>query len=165
MVFFIYSWFLFIVSISFFIVLFSLSSFWLSVGSFGILITILLNSISNHWLASISFSSFSESSIPFDWKFFFCLLISGDTFCLFPWFPILCFASFLCWVKFYGRNSVGLSGVVSLISLDGCSRAALSSICEYLGFTCGWPLCWWVLSFSGFTGVPNFHLILSVIRG
>ena len=47
-------------------------------------------------------------------------------------------ASCLCRVNFYGRNSMGFSGVVSLISLSGCSRFALSSICVvlflYLGF-------------------------------
>ena len=39
------------------------------------------------------------------------------------------FASCLCRVNFYGRNSMRFSGVVSLISLSGCSRFALSSVC------------------------------------
>ena len=42
---------------------------------------------------------------------------------------MLCFASWLCRVKFYGRCSVGLSGVVSLISLSGCCSIALSPAC------------------------------------
>ena len=41
---------------------------------------------------------------------------------------IFCFASCLCRVNFYGRNSMGLTGVVSLISLSGCSRFALSTV-------------------------------------
>ena len=39
------------------------------------------------------------------------------------------FASCVCRVNFYARNSVGFSGMVSLISLSGCSRFALSSVC------------------------------------
>ena len=39
------------------------------------------------------------------------------------------FASCLCRVNFYGRNSMGFSGVFSLISLSGCSRFALSFVC------------------------------------
>ena len=39
------------------------------------------------------------------------------------------FASYLCRVNFYGRISVWFSGVVSLISLSGRSRFALSSVC------------------------------------
>ena len=39
------------------------------------------------------------------------------------------FASCLCRVNFYCRNSIGFSGVVSLTSLSGCSRFALSSVC------------------------------------
>ena len=42
---------------------------------------------------------------------------------------MLCFASCLRRVRFYGRCSVGLSGVASLISLAGCSRVALLSVC------------------------------------
>ena len=42
---------------------------------------------------------------------------------------MLCFDSCLHRVNFYGKRSVGLGGVVSLISLFGCSRVALSSIC------------------------------------
>ena len=44
---------------------------------------------------------------------------------------MFCFASCLCRVKFYGRNSMGFSGVVSLISFSGCYRIALSS--AYVG--------------------------------
>ena len=39
------------------------------------------------------------------------------------------FVSCLCRVNFYGRNSMGFSGVVSLISLSGHSRFVLSSVC------------------------------------
>ena len=39
------------------------------------------------------------------------------------------FASCLRRMNFCGRNSVGFSDVVSLISLSGCSRFALSSVC------------------------------------
>ena len=39
------------------------------------------------------------------------------------------FASCLCRVHFYGRNSVGFGGVVSLISLSGHSKFALFSVC------------------------------------
>ena len=39
------------------------------------------------------------------------------------------FPSCFCRVNFYGRNSLVFSGVVSLISLSGCSRFALISIC------------------------------------
>ena len=42
---------------------------------------------------------------------------------------MFCFASCLCRMNFYGRNSVGFSGVVSLISLSGCSRVAVSFVC------------------------------------
>ena len=35
----------------------------------------------------------------------------------------------MCSVNFYVRNSMVFSGVVSLISLSGCSRFALSSVC------------------------------------
>ena len=38
------------------------------------------------------------------------------------------FASCPCRVNFYSRNSMGFSGVVSLI-LSGCSRFVLSSVC------------------------------------
>ena len=40
---------------------------------------------------------------------------------------LLCHLS--CRVNFYGRSSVGLNGVVSLISLSRCSMIALSSLC------------------------------------
>ena len=54
------------------------------------LITILLNSICDSLLASISFSSFSrESSVPFDCRLFLCLPISVDCF-LFVCF-VFCF--------------------------------------------------------------------------
>ena len=39
------------------------------------------------------------------------------------------FPSCFCRVNFYVRNSMGFSGVVSLISLSGHSRFALSSVC------------------------------------
>ena len=42
---------------------------------------------------------------------------------------MLCFARYLHRVNFDGTSSVGLSGVVSLISLFGCPRVALSSVC------------------------------------
>ena len=42
---------------------------------------------------------------------------------------MFCFASCLCRANFYGRNSMGFSGVISLISLSGCSKFALSSVC------------------------------------
>ena len=42
---------------------------------------------------------------------------------------MFCFASCLCTANFYGRNSMGFSGVISLISLSGCSKFALSSVC------------------------------------
>ena len=38
-------------------------------------------------------------------------------------------ASCLCRVNFYGRNFMGFSGVVFLISLSGCCRFVLSSVC------------------------------------
>ena len=41
---------------------------------------------------------------------------------------MFCFASRLCRVNFYGRNSMGFCGVVFLISLSGHSRIALSSV-------------------------------------
>ena len=88
-----------------------------------------LNSISDSLLNSISLSSFSgESSIPFDCMFFFCLPISGSSFCLFLCFLMFRVASCLCRVNFYGRNFMGFSGVVSLFSLSGCSRFSLSSV-------------------------------------
>ena len=42
---------------------------------------------------------------------------------------MFCFACCLCGVNFYDRNSMGFSDVVSLISLSGCSRVDLSSVC------------------------------------
>ena len=42
---------------------------------------------------------------------------------------MFCFASCLCGMNFYGRNSMGFSGVVSLICLSGCSRFALFCLC------------------------------------
>ena len=150
------------------------TQFFVVVSSLSILITILLNSVSDHLLASISFSSFTgESSIPFDCRFFLFVPLLGDSFCLFVLFLVLSFASCLCRVNFCGRNSVGLNGVVSLFSMSGCSRVSPFSICvgsvcvgfPMLGFTCWWLLCWWVLPSSRFTGIHNSHLVLYVIRG
>ena len=42
---------------------------------------------------------------------------------------MFCFAICLCRVNSYGRNSMGLSGVGSFISLSGRSRFVLSSVC------------------------------------
>ena len=80
------------------------------------------------------------------------------------------FASCLCRVKVYGRSSLEVSCVVSLISLSGCYRVALSSICVgflvvlglYLEFVTPF---WWVLPSTGFTGIHNSDLILYMIRG
>ena len=44
---------------------------------------------------------------------------------------MFCFASCLCRVNLYGRNSMGFSGVVSLSSLSGCLSFVPSSI--YVG--------------------------------
>ena len=88
-----------------------------------------LNSVSDSLVTFISFSSFSgESSIPFDCMFFFCLPILGDSVCLFLCFLVFRFASCLCRVNFYGRNCMGFSGVISLISFSVCSKFALSSV-------------------------------------
>ena len=38
--------------------------------------------------------------------------------------PDVCFARCLWMVNFYGRDSLGFSGVVSLVSLSWCSRFA-----------------------------------------
>ena len=67
--------------------------------------------------------------MPFDCMFFFCLPILGGSFCLFLHFLMFFFASCLCRLNFYGRNSMGFSGTVSLISLSGCSKFARSSVC------------------------------------
>ena len=48
---------------------------------------------------------------------------------LFLHFLMFHFAGCLCRVNFYVRNSVRFSGVVSLISLSGCSGFALSTVC------------------------------------
>ena len=53
---------------------------------------------------------------------------------------MLSFASCLCRVNFYGRSSIGFSGVVSLISLSGCSRVALSSVCVVSFCNCVLPV-------------------------
>ena len=42
--------------------------------------------------------------------------------------PDVLLSSCLCRVNLYGNNSMGFSGVVSLISLSACSRFALSSV-------------------------------------
>ena len=85
--------------------------------------------LSDSLVTSISFSSFGgESSIPFDCICFFCPPILGYSFCLFLCFLMSHFASCLCRVDVYGRNSMGFSGVVSFISLSGCPRFALSSV-------------------------------------
>ena len=108
---------------------FSLSSF-SCLSSLCIFITIVLNSICDSLLSSTSFSCFTgESFIPLNCGFFLWLYILGDSFCLFLWFLMFCFSSCLRRVNFCGRISVGLSGVVSLISLSGCSKVALSSVC------------------------------------
>ena len=82
---------------------------------------------------------------------------------------MLCFASCPCRVDFYGRNSVGLSGIVSLISLSGCFGVALSFFCVgsfvVLGFYLLVAPLFLVLSSSRFTGIHNSHLILYVIKG
>ena len=57
--------------------------------------------------------------------------------------PDVHFASCLCRVNLYVRNSVGFSSVVSLISLSGCSRFDLSSVCV------GFPVVLGVLPFGG----------------
>ena len=99
-------------------------------SSLSILITILFNSVSYSLLASISFSSFSRmSSIPFDSEFFLWLPILGNSFCLFLWFSMLCFSICLYKVSFCGSSSMGFRVAVSLISLSGFYRVALSSIC------------------------------------
>ena len=87
-------------------------------SSLNFLITIALNSISDHWLASISFSIYSEaSSFPFIWGLFLCLPMVCQT--------LLVSLCFLIWsvltpwvygVNFHGRRPVRFSGAVSLIS-------------------------------------------------
>ena len=67
--------------------------------------------------------------MPFDCMFLFCLPIVGDFFCLILCLLMFCFTSCLCRMNFYGRNYLGFSGVISLISLSGHSRFALSSAC------------------------------------
>ena len=117
-------------------------------------------------LASISFNSFTgESTIPSDWGFLLCLPISGDFFYLFLQFQMLCFANCLCKVNICCRHSVGLSGDISLISLSGCSKVALSSVWVlflYFSFTCQWLFCWWILPSSRYSGINHFHLVLYV---
>ena len=62
-----------------------------------------------------------------------------------------------------------LSVLVSLISLSGCFRFALSSVCVGSVISLGLYLLvaplWWVFSSSGFTGIHNIYLMLYVIRG
>ena len=79
------------------------------------------------------------------------------------------FASYLHRVNFCHRNSLGLSGVVSLI-LSGCSRFALSSVCvgspvvlgflPFVGsFVCGFSPPAGILMFA----VPTYSFFLILI--
>ena len=133
----------------------------MSVSSLSILITILLNSISDSLLASLSFIFVTgDISIPFYYGFFLCLTISDVSFCLFLWVQMICFASCLVGVQ----DSV----VQSLWSpcLDVLGLSFLPSVWTlllYLVFTCWWLPFWWILPSSGFTGIHNSHLVLYAI--
>ena len=122
----------------------------------SILITILLNSISDSLLASVSFSSLSgESSISFYCTFFFCLPILGDSFCLFLWFPMLCFASFF----------IGWTSVIGVL-LD--SDLLVWMFWGYFFFhLCGFSCCTWALpvggSFVGGFSLPACLLVLTMV--
>ena len=78
-----------------------------------------------------------ESFILFDCRIFLCFPILDDSFCLFLCFLIFHFANCLCRMNFYVGNFMGFSSVVSLNSLSGLSKVALSSFCVgsllYLG--------------------------------
>ena len=65
-------------------------------------------------------------------------------------------------VDFCGSSSVGLSGVVSLVCLSGCSRVTLSSVCVCSPVSLGFS-CWWVPPSSGLTGSHNSCLILYAV--
>ena len=121
--------------------------------------------MSDSLLASISFSHFTgDSSIPFDWRLFLCLPILG--------FHIFCFdisgysilPACICGVAFFSKSSVGLLGTVSLISLSGCSRVVISSVCVSSPVVFGLYLFvasfWWVLLSIGITGSQNSYLLL-----
>ena len=69
-------------------------------------------------IASMSFSTLSgDSSFPFNWGLFLCLLILGKALLVCFWF-LNCSAltPCLCGVNFYGKTPLGISGAVSLIS-------------------------------------------------
>ena len=96
-------------------------------SSLSFLITIALNSLSDHWLASISLSIPSEAfSSPFIWDLFLCLPIVCETLlvnlCFLNWYVL---TPWVCGVNFSGRRPVRLSGAVSLISWTCCSWYAV----------------------------------------
>ena len=57
--------------------------------------------------------------------------------------------------------------MISLISLSGCTRAGLYSVCVCTPVVLGLYLfvssCWWVLPSSGLTGSQNSHFVLYAV--
>ena len=92
-------------------------------------ITIVLNTITDIWLVSISFSILSEdSSFPLDWGLFLCLpIICGTLLVCFCFLNLSILTIWLCDVNFYDGRSVRFSGSVSLIIWTGWFWDALDA--------------------------------------
>ena len=86
------------------------------------------------WFACLNFIwllhwRFSIGEHPFRLGVLSLPLHLSDFSGLFLHFRMFCFASCLCGVNFCIRVSLWFSGAVTLISLSGCCRVALSSVC------------------------------------
>ena len=132
------------------------------------LITSALNSVSDSWLASFSFSIVSEtSSVPFICSLFLCLPIVCET------LPVsLCFLScsvlspWVFGVKFCDKIPVRFSGTVSLVSRSYWSWAVVYVGSVYVfGFSSCWVFLWWVFPTSWLSeGQSVPHLLFSVVQ-
>ena len=140
---------------------------WSVTNSLGILVTILLNSMSHSLLAFISFSSFTEDSyIPFDYRFFLCFFIL-DSFCLFLWFwSCALIVVFMRWTSLVEVLWDSVVWFLWFPCLDALRLPFILFVCAlllYLCFTYWLLLYWWVLPSSGLTESHNFHFFLYAI--
>ena len=124
--------------------------------------TIVLNSMSQRLLASISLSFFSgDSSFHLEWELFHCLPILCDSFSLFLHISLLCFDSLLCgWLTVV--SSVGMESVVQslwspyLDALGMLFNQFMLVLLLYLWFAYRWLICWWVLP-SGWMTITTMN--------
>lgn len=102
---------IFIFMFPIYLLLFSLSSSIISLGSFNNLITNVLNFASNILLVYISFSTFSRVLICFfTWDMFPCFFILTNYLCLLLLINCICYVSYSWQSGLCNRYSVGLNG-------------------------------------------------------